>query len=141
MCFSFVVYEANDKAARKLNCGQTRKRWGKRGRGDTSRENISEWFSLCSLSLAPSLIVISFDLLIYPLRSTNEKHMNKNKQTNKAKQKPLSAYYAGCPCESWRLELVGCLLHLSSVFRGFPGYSLHAQHLHLRAQNLSSKKG
>lgn len=92
-----------DKALRKLNGGQTRKRCG-RGRGDTIRENRSECtlFSLCSgVSLAPSLIVSSFDLLIYPLRSTNEKYINKNKQTNKAKQKLPSAYLEWtCPQSS-----------------------------------------
>ena len=79
--------------------------------------------------LAPSLTVSSFDLLIYPLRSTNEKYINKNKQTNKAKQNTWSGLVLSLP-RLPRLQSTRNAQHVQCLSFA----------IYLRAQNLSSKK-
>ena len=179
-----MVHEARDKASRKLNGGQTRKRWG--GGEGIQAERIGQ-NELCSVSavvclslpslrscplpiiplclsreetalpffplepkkqrsqkkkiiikknitpdlrlLAPSLTVSSFDLLIYPLRSTNEKYINKNKQTNKAKQNTWSGLVLSLP-RLPRLQSTRNAQHVQCLSFA----------IYLRAQNLSPKK-
>ena len=79
--------------------------------------------------LAPSLTVSSFDLLIYPLRSTNEKYINKNKQTNKAKQNTWSGLVLSLP-RLPRFQSTRNAQHVQCLSFA----------IYLRAQNLSSKK-
>ena len=79
--------------------------------------------------LAPSLTVSSFDLLIYPLRSTNEKYINKNKQTSKAKQKTWSGLVLSLP-RLPRLQSTRNAQHVQCLSFA----------IYLRAQNLSSEK-
>ena len=79
--------------------------------------------------LAPSLTVSSFDLLIYPLRSTNEKYIDKNKQTNKAKQNTWSGLVLSLP-RLPRLQSTRNAQHVQCLSFA----------IYLRAQNLSSEK-
>ena len=79
--------------------------------------------------LAPSLTVSSYDLLIYPLRSTNEKYINKNKQTNKAKQNTWSGLVLSLP-RLPRLQSTRNARHVQCLSFA----------IYLRAQSLSSEK-
>ena len=97
--FSLAVHRVRDSAARNLNRGGKRKRWG-RGRGEKAVRKIAGGFSHCLLPLALSPMSFSASTSVSLLRGCNS-YFSKHKRKNTTKNR-LIRRLSGARSESER---------------------------------------